>query len=353
MANQDDLKPALMSEDKREDFTRFDLSVPEGHHEQMRLDKYITQFIQNATRNKVQEGIRNGWVRVNGILEKASYRVQPGDHIVIIIPKPPPPEAEGEDIPLDIVHEDEELLVIDKPAGMVVHPSYGNWTGTLVNALLHHTQSLATVKPKNPESMTPDEQMRPGIVHRLDKGTSGLLVVAKTDRAHHHLSKQFAEKTVERTYRAVIWGHPQKDETTISKPLGRDPSNRKKMAVVAEGKGKHAITHYQVLQRYDHLAEVDVTLETGRTHQIRVHLSWQGHPVLGDPVYGGDSVRYGPNTGSRKTMFQNIFSILNRQCLHARSLGFEHPVSGDWLRFESPLPDDMHKVITGIQRYCT
>ncbi|MDI6402746.1 RluA family pseudouridine synthase, partial [Balneolaceae bacterium ANBcel3] len=244
----------------------------------------------------------------------------------------------------DILHEDDHLIVLDKPAGMVVHPSYGNWTGTLVNALLYHTRKLSSSKDQ--------ELHRPGIVHRLDKDTSGLLVVAKNDEAHHHLSKQFAKKTVHRIYRAVIWGLPQADEGTIEQPLGRDPSNRKKMAVVEEGKGKPAITHYEVLERFDHLALIDVILETGRTHQIRVHMSWLGHPILGDPVYGGDSVRYGSNTGSRKTMFQNCFSILGRQCLHARSLGFEHPETGEWLEFESPLPEDMETVIEKLRRYC-
>ena len=331
-------------EEELESFTRYFFTVPEGHHEQMRLDKYITQFIQNATRNKVQQGIKNGWVRVNGVIEKASYRVQPNDEIAVVIPKTPPPEAAAEDISIDIVYEDASLLIVDKPAGMVVHPAYGNWSGTLVNALLHHTQNLSTIHT--------DEVVRPGIVHRLDKGTSGLLVVAKTDFAHHHLSRQFANKTVERIYQAVIWGVPQKNRSTIDQPLGRDPGDRKKMAVVDDHKGKKAITHYKVLQRYDHLSLVDVTLETGRTHQIRVHLAWQGHPVLGDPVYGGDSVRYGPNTGTRKTMFKNIFTDIGRQCLHARVLGFVHPETGEWLHFESSVPDDMQSVIGKIQKYC-
>ncbi|MDG5767032.1 RluA family pseudouridine synthase [Balneolales bacterium ANBcel1] len=335
----------FFSEEERGDYIRYDLVVPEGHREQMRLDKYITGFIQNATRNKVQEGIRKGWVRVNGHLEKASYRVQPLDEIAIVIPKPPPPEAVGEDIPIDVVYEDDTLLVVDKPPGMVVHPSYGNWTGTLVNALLFRTQKLSTANK--------DDAVRPGIVHRLDKGTSGLLVVAKSDYAHHHLSKQFADKTVDRVYRAVLWGSPQKDTGSIDKPLGRDPSDRKKMAVVADGQGKEAVTHFEVLKRFDHLVLVDVILETGRTHQIRVHCSWLGHPVLGDPVYGGNSVRYGPNTGTRKSMFHNIFSDLGRQCLHARILGFEHPDTGEWLHFESPLPDDMERTIEKLTRYCT
>lgn len=328
-----------------EPVTKHELIVPDGHHELLRLDKYITQFIQNATRNKVQEGIRNGWVRVNGMLEKASYRVQPGDEIIIIIPKAAPPKAEAEDISLDIVYEDSDLIVINKPAGMVVHPSFGNWKGTLVNALLHHSRQLSSIGG--------DEGLRPGIVHRIDKNTSGLLVAAKKDRVHQHLSKQFAKKTVERTYRTIVWGLPQKDEGIVQQYVGRDPTDRKRMAVVPEGKGKSAITHYSVIKRYDHLALLDVTLETGRTHQIRVHMAWMGHPVLGDPVYGGDSVRYGSNTGNRKTMFQKIFSLLGRQCLHARSLGFEHPSTGKWLQFDSEIPDDMKQVVGYLDQYCS
>lgn len=344
------MEPELFSrhiiEQDQDEFTRYDLKVPPGQHEEVRLDKYITNFIQNATRNKVQEGIRNGWVRVNGEVEKSSYRVQAGDEIIIIIPKAPPPEAVAENIPLNIVYEDDSLIVIDKPPGMVVHPAYGNWSGTLVNALLYHTRNLANINSDKNE-------LRPGIVHRLDKGTSGLLVVAKNEQVHHHLSRQFASKSVDRTYTAIIWGLPQKDADTVTQPIGRDPSDRKKMAVMKEGNGKPAITHYKIIKRYDHLAWVDVTLETGRTHQIRVHLSWQGYPILCDPLYGGNRVRYGPNTGTRKSMFQNIFSVMQRQCLHARSLGFEHPASGTRLHFESDIPDDMKQVINKLDRYCT
>lgn len=337
-------EPERIYEEEREEFTRYDLVVPPGQQESTRLDKYITQFIQNATRNKVQEGIRNGWVRVNGKLEKASYRVQQNDSIVIIIPKSPPPQAIPEDIPLSIIFEDQHIIVIDKPAGMVVHPSFGNWTGTLVNALLHHTGGLAEFKE--------NQNLRPGIVHRLDKDTSGLLVVAKNEWSQHHLSKQFARKSAKRTYSAVIWGTPGEKTGTIAQSVGRDPSDRKKMAVLEEGRGKRAITHYSVNKFYDHLALVDVTLETGRTHQIRIHFSWMGHPVLGDPLYGGDTVRYGPNTGSRKTMFQNIFRMLNRQCLHARVLGFDHPESGERMQFESEIPDDFKLVLNTLERYC-
>lgn len=336
-------QPYHSSEENGEDFTRHDLTVPDGHHEQLRIDKYITQFILNATRNKVQDAIKNGWIRVNGLLQKASYRVQPGDHIVIIIPKSPPPEARPERIPLSIVYEDDDLIVIDKPAGMVVHPSFGNWTGTLVNALLYHTQ-IETSKKEEPH--------RPGIVHRLDKDTSGLLVVAKNDYAQYHLSNQFLNKSVGRVYRALVWGIPKADEGTITKNIARDLSDRKKMAVFEDERGKNAITHYKVIQKYDHLALLDVKLETGRTHQIRVHFSWMGHPILGDRVYGGDSVRYGPNTGNRKSMFQNIFSTLQRQYLHARLLSFEHPVTGERKTFESNLPPELVHIAEKLDRYC-
>ena len=324
--------------------TRHALIVPEGHHEAMRLDRYITQFIQNATRNKVQEGIKSGWVRVNGVAEKASYRVQPGDHIQITIPKPPPPEAVAEEIPIHILFEDDDLIVLDKPSGMVVHPAYGNWTGTLVNALLFHAEKLPLASD--------DNALRPGVVHRLDKDTSGLLVVAKNNAALHHLSRQFALKTVDRVYRALIWGSPADDKGIIDQALGRDPSNRKKMAVVAQERGKRAITHYTVLRRYDHLTLIDVKLETGRTHQIRVHFSWLGHPVFADPVYGGDSIRYGPATGSRKVMFNKLIASLGRQCLHARTLAFEHPRSGEWMSFESEIPADMKLTVAKVEQYC-
>lgn len=326
------------------DTTRHELIVPEGHHEAMRLDRYITGFIQNATRNKVQEGIKSGWVLVNGVAEKASYRVQPGDHIQITIPRPPPPEAVAEEIPIDILFEDEDLIVLDKPPGMVVHPAYGNWTGTLVNALLFHAEKLPAASDQN--------ALRPGVVHRLDKDTSGLLVVAKNDYALHHLARQFALKSVDRVYRALIWGSPADDQGTIDQPLGRDPSNRKKMAVVAHDRGKRAVTHYSVLRRYDHLTLVDVTLETGRTHQIRVHFSWMGHPVFADVVYGGDTIRYGAATGSRKTMLNKLIASLGRQCLHARLLAFEHPRNGEWMSFESEVPADMKLTLAKVEQYC-
>lgn len=326
-----------------DEHTHIRLEVPQGHHEMMRLDKYITEFVQNATRSKVKDAIDLGYVLVNGQKRKASYSVQPHDVIDISLPTPPPPEAEPEDIPLDIVHEDDHIIVVNKPAGMVVHPAFGNRHGTLVNGLLHHVGKLAN----------DEDVLRPGIVHRLDKDTSGLLVVAKTEIAHNILAKQFAERKVSRSYQAISWGVPEKESGTISAPLGRSKKDRKKMAVVPEGEGKHAVTHYRVLEYFDHLSHIEINLKTGRTHQIRVHFQHAGMPVFGDPTYGGDRVVYGPNTGSRKQMYKALFIRLSRQCLHAKTLGFVHPHTGEEVFFDSELPEDFSYALTKIKKLCT
>ncbi len=323
--------------------TEYLLQVPEGQHTDVRLDKYITSFVQNATRNKVQKAIKKGYVLVNGKQEKPSYVMQPGDKIEISLPTPPPPVAKPEEIPLDIVYEDEELLIVNKEAGMVVHPAYGNWSGTLVNGLLHHTEEQL--------SKVDEETIRPGIVHRLDKDTSGLLVVAKNEIAHQKLSVQFAEKSVQRTYWTIVWGQPP-DKGTIEGNIGRSPRDRKVMAVLPGGRGKEAITHFEVVERFDHLALLKVNLETGRTHQIRVHLQHAGFYVFGDPAYGGHSVRYGPNSGSRKAMFNNLFARLERQALHARTLGFIHPGTDQFVEFESELPKDFQFVLDMLRENC-
>jgi len=326
------------------DITRIRLDVPKGYAENQRLDVYITQFIENATRNKVQEGIRDGFVQVNGRLGKASQKVMAGDAIEITLPKPPPPEAEPENIPLDILFEDESLVIVNKAAGMVVHPAFGNWSGTMVNALLHHVGSLS--------DLDEDEDMpRPGIVHRLDKDTSGVMVVAKTDTAHARLAARFAKHDIDRHYRAVVWGTPPA-EGTFTGNIGRSRADRKKMAVVPDGEGKHAVTHFKVVEYFDHLALVDVWLETGRTHQIRVHFAHHGFPVFGDRQYGGDHVRYGSNTGARKSMFDNLMAALGRQCLHAQTLGFPHPATSVPLRFEAEPPGDFRHVIEQLRRFC-
>lgn len=336
------MKNNRLNQTEEEAKTEYLLVVPEGQSTEIRLDRYITSFVQNATRNKVQKAIKDGFVTVNGTDEKVSYIVQPGDHIEITLPKPPPPVAEPEKLDLNIVYEDDHLLVVNKKANMVVHPAFGNWSGTLVNGLLYHAGEQL--------SGTGEESLRPGIVHRLDKDTSGLLVVAKNDAALKNLSDQFAEKKTKRTYWAIVWGYPP-DSGTIEGNIGRSPSDRKMMTIVKEG-GKPAVTHFRTLERFDHLALLEVHLETGRTHQIRVHLQHQGFYVFGDSRYGGDNVRYGPNTGSRKNMFRNMFEALQRQALHAKTLGFEHPVSGEFMEFDSELPDDFLFVLSRLQSNC-
>ena len=323
--------------------TEYVLEVPEGQHSDIRLDVYITSFVQNASRNKVQKAIKDGHVLVNGKLEKSSYIMQPGDKIEISLPKPPPPKAKPEPVPVDIVYEDEYLLIVNKDADMVVHPAYGNWTGTLVNGLLYHTEKNL--------SKADEKTLRPGIVHRLDKDTSGLLVVAKDEETHKKLAEQFAEKSVERAYWAIVWGNPP-EEGTIEGNIGRSPRDRKIMTVLKEDRGKEAVTHFKRLEEFDHLALLEIRLETGRTHQIRVHMKHEGYYVFGDPTYGGDSIRYGPGTGSRKSMFKNLFSLLNRQALHAKTLGFIHPATGEKVTFESDLPKDFQEVLDTLRTNC-
>jgi len=322
--------------------TEYLLEVPDGQHSDIRLDKYITSFIQNATRNKVQKAIKEGYVLVNGKQEKVSYIMQPGDIIEISLPKPPPQKARPEEMDLDIVYEDEDLLVVNKTADMVVHPAFGNWSGTLVNGLLHHTQRNL--------SSADDETLRPGIVHRLDKDTSGLLVVAKNDTAHQKLAEQFAEKEAERTYWAIVWGNPP-EEGMIEGRIGRSPHDRKIMTILKD-RGKEAITHFTRLEVFDHLALLEIRLETGRTHQIRVHMQHSGYYVFGDQTYGGNTVRYGPNTGSRKNMFKNLFAKMPSQALHAKTLGFIHPTTEEYVEFDSPLPENFQFVLDKIRRNC-
>ncbi|MEX2600468.1 MAG: RluA family pseudouridine synthase [Balneolaceae bacterium] len=319
------------------------LEVPDGQQTEVRLDVYITSFIQNATRNKVQKAIKSGYVVVNRKTEKPSYIMQPGDIIEVSLPKPPPEEAKPQKMELDIIYEDEDLLIVNKDSETVVHPAFGNWQGTLVNGLLYHTRENLSAEGES--------NLRPGIVHRLDKDTSGLLVVAKNDHTHHLLSKQFAKKEVERTYWAIVWGTPP-EEGTITGDIGRSRSDRKIMTVLPDGEGKHAVTHYRVLEYFDHLALVEVKLETGRTHQIRVHMQYKGHSLFGDKKYGGDSVRYGENTGSRKSMFENLFASMSRQALHAKTLGFTHPSTDEFIEFDSSLPEDFRHLLKTLQTNC-
>ncbi|MGA7161056.1 MAG: RluA family pseudouridine synthase [Bacteroidota bacterium] len=315
---------------------QFDIVVPAGKKKE-RLDVYLTSHVENATRTKVQQAIRLGEVVVNGKRVKASYPVMPADIIHIELSRPEPPEVLPENIPLNIVFEDEHLLVVNKPAGMVTHPAYKNYSGTLVNALLHHSHSLSHPHP-----------LRPGIVHRLDKDTSGLLVVAKDETTHQKLSRQFANKTTEREYRAIVWGVFKAKEGIIDAPLGRSKSDRKKVAVV--GEGKLAVTEYEVMQQFKYLALLRLHLRTGRTHQIRVHLAHIHHPVFGDETYGGRKITAGGVEGKKKAEALNLLELISRQALHAKSLGFVHPVTKEFMRFDSDLPDDMKAVLKFLEK---
>ncbi len=313
------------------------LVVPENQSRE-RLDKFLTQRIASVSRARVQKVIEQGKVLVDGKPAKASHVVAPHQRIEVCIPKPVEIDIEPEDIPLDIVYEDEHLLVLNKPAGMVVHPAVGNYTGTLVNALLHHCGGLSSISGEK----------RPGIVHRLDKDTSGLMVVAKNDEAHRHLSAQFKAKSTEREYWAVAWWRFKEKRGTIQGNIGRDPKSRKKMAVVQDG--KEATTHYEVIESFDFLSLLRLTLETGRTHQIRVHLSHSGHPVFGDATYGGRNRQLGSLTARQRTLAAELLEHLPRQALHAKTLGFEHPATHTFLRFDSDLPDDLNQLLERLRR---
>ena len=303
----------------------------------LRLDVYLTGHVENATRSKVRQAIEKGAVLVNGRPTKPSHPVAPGEVIEVTLPRPPRPAAEPEDITLDILHEDDDLLIVNKPAGMVTHPAYGNYSGTLVNALLFHSRGLSQVN-------TP---LRPGIVHRLDKDTSGLMVVAKNDRAHHLLARQFSARTIEREYWALVWGTFPESKGMIEASLGRSKKDRKKVAVTPEG--KHARTEYRVLKRFAYLTLLQLRLHTGRTHQIRVHLAHVGHPVFGDPTYGGRSSTWGGLTGSKAQQAARLLKLLPRQALHAKTIGFLHPGTNARISFDSELPNDMASVLSELR----
>lgn len=304
----------------------------------LRVDKFLMDRLPNVTRNKLQEAIRSESVQVNDKAVKVSYKVKPSDVITITLPDPPrDTDIIPEDIPLNILYEDNELLLVNKPAGMVVHPAYNNWTGTLVNALTYYLQNLPT--SRNGEG-------RPGLVHRIDKDTSGLLVIAKTDYSMAYLAKQFFDHTIERTYFALVWGSLKEDSGTITGHVGRSPKDRRVMTVYPDGEyGKHAVTHYKVLRRFKYVTLVQCNLETGRTHQIRAHMKFIGHPLFSDATYGGDKILQGQINGSFRTFVENAFKLMPRQALHAKSLGFKHPVTKEILQFSSELPKDFVAVL--------
>jgi 23S rRNA pseudouridine1911/1915/1917 synthase len=297
------------------------------------LDRYLARQVAHLSRSRIQALMEAGLITLDGKPVKASHHAKHGEEVLILIPGPEPSPLEPEDIPLDIRFEDEHLIVVDKPAGMVVHPAHGHPSGTLVNALLHHCRDLPGIGGVE----------RPGLVHRIDKDTSGLLVVAKSERALAGLAKQFKEKSAERKYQAIVWGHLTPPEGRIAASLGRSPRDRKHFAVIAGG--KEAATRYRTLERFELFSLLELQLETGRTHQIRIHMQHAGHPVFGDPQYGGRNRRLGALTTSQREIIAGLFEILPRQALHAAVLGFAHPVSGKMLRFESEFPEDILNVL--------
>lgn len=310
----------------------------------LRLDKYIGHHT-NSSRNKIQNAIDTESVKVNGECMKSSYKVRPGDNIIISLAKPPkePSEVIPQDIPLDILYEDDSLLIVNKSADMVVHPGFNNWDGTLVNALVFHFDNLPTSK---------NGAIRPGLVHRIDKGTTGLLVIAKTEYAMQYLAKQFADHSTERTYYCMVWGEPEEDKGTINANLGRGFKDRRISEVFPNGDhGRTAVTHYEVIRRMRYVSLVKCNLETGRTHQIRAHMKYIGHPLFGDPTYGGDVAQRGNMFTKYKQFVDNCFKIMPRQALHAKSLGFKHPESKEWMQFDSELPQDLVDLIAKWDHY--
>lgn len=312
-------------------FEHYRFDVPKGQA-LLRIDKYLMLMVPNATRNKIQNAASNGDIYVNDVPVKSNYKVKPLDVIRILLAHPPfENRVDPEDIPLDIVYEDDALLLINKPPNFVVHPGHGNYTGTLVNALAFHFENL----PLNSSE-------RPGLVHRIDKDTSGLLVVAKTEAAMTHLAKQFEDKTSEREYIALVWGNVKEDEGTITGNIARHLKDRMQMAVFADPEiGKHAVTHYKVLERFGYVTLISCKLETGRTHQIRVHLKHIGHTLFNDERYGGNLILKGTTFTKYKQFIDNCFKTLPRQALHAKTLGFVHPTTGKYMLFNTDIPKDM------------
>lgn len=308
----------------------------------LRIDKFLMGRIENASRNKIQQAATAGSILVNDKAVKQNYKVRPGDVISIVLTEPPrETEIIPEDIPIDIMFEDDHIMVINKRAGMVVHPAYGNFTGTLVNALTYYLRQQSG-----------NDEAKPYLVHRIDKDTSGVMLVAKTELAQTRLAKEFFDHTIDRKYTALVWGDMEEEEGTISGNLARHKSNRKLMAVYPDGEtGKHAVTHWKVLERYGYVTLIECILETGRTHQIRAHLKYIKHPLFNDAAYGGDQILKGTTFTRYRQFIKNCFSILPRQALHARSLGLKHPVSGKKLFFDSDLATDMQEVIDKWEHY--
>ena len=322
-------------------YEHFKFTASEGQ-EPLRVDKFLMNFIENATRNKIQQAVKAGNVLVNDVTVKANHKVKPNDVVRVVLAHPPHENLlVAEDIPIDIVYEDDTVIIVNKPAGMVVHPGHGNYTGTLVNGLIHHIENL----PKNSNE-------RPGLVHRIDKDTSGLLVVAKTEYAMANLAKQFFDRITDRLYYALVWGNIDEEEGTITGNVGRSFKNRLQMDVFPDGEhGKHAVTHFKVIERFSYVTLVECKLETGRTHQIRAHFKYIGHTLFNDERYGGEKILKGTTFTKYKQFVDNCFKALPRQALHAKTLGFEHPTTKKWMQFDSKMPEDIQLCLEKWRNY--
>ena len=340
--DEDLLLPDTADEESAELFEHLSITVDRGQ-QPLRIDKFLHIFRQNSTRNKISQSCRAGNVVVNGTPVKQNYRVKPGDRISVLLSRPPRENVIiPQDIPLNIVYEDDDLVVVDKDPGMVVHPGHGNWDGTLINALAFHFE-------KNGVKSDLD---RVGLVHRIDKDTSGLLVIAKNEYALSYLAKQFFDRKTKRLYWAFVWGNLEQENGTITGNIGRHLKNRMQMAVFEDGSlGKHAVTHYKVVERFKYMTWVECKLETGRTHQIRAHFKHIGHTLFNDERYEGNQILKGVNMPKYKQFIKNVFEILPRHALHAHTLGFIHPTTKEEMYFESPMPADMLGAVEKWRRY--
>lgn len=332
-----------LEDEEQELYEHFKITIDKGQ-EPLRIDKFLMNRIQNATRTKVQQAIEAGNVLVNEKAIKSNYKVKPNDKVVVVFAHPPREiEIIPQNIPINIVYEDDYLVIVNKDPGMVVHPGYGNYKGTLVNALTYHFDQLPKKK---------GAEFRPGLVHRIDKNTSGIIVVAKEEIAMTRLAKDFFDRTIDRTYVALVWGDFKDDSGTITGNIGRSIKDRKVMDVFPDGEfGKHAVTHYKVLERFGYVTLIECKLETGRTHQIRVHMKFAGHPLFNDEVYGGDKILKGTTFAKYKQYIENCFKLLPRHALHAKSLGFKHPHTQKKVFFDSEIPADMSQVIEKWRNY--
>ncbi|HSH66241.1 MAG TPA: RluA family pseudouridine synthase [Bacteroidia bacterium] len=353
----EEIQDGIEDQDDQELYEHYKVAADKGQTP-LRIDKFLMNRVENATRSKIQQAAENGNVLVNDKPVKSNYKVKPFDVITVVFAHPPREiELIPQNIPIDIVYEDDDLIIVNKQAGMVVHPGYGNYKGTLVNALVYHFQQL----PVNKSAATLEvsakskEQalLRPGLVHRLDKNTSGIMVVAKSEIAMMKLAKDFFDRNLDRKYQALVWGDFKEDEGTVTGNIGRHLKDRKLMDVFPPDSehGKHAITHYKVLERFGYVTLIECKLETGRTHQIRAHMQHIGHSLFNDDTYGGDRILKGTTFAKYKQFVDNCFTLLPRQALHAKSLGFNHPVSGKYIHFDSELPDDMQAVINKWRGY--